>query len=57
MTEEEAEDFYGEKRVAWYRLSPMERMARSALLWQFYLGSGGSLDPPDPQSPFFDKEE
>lgn len=58
MTPEEAEVLWGEERVSWYRLTPMERMARSATLWKFYLKAGGSLDSrPDIQSPFDDPEE
>lgn len=28
----------------WYRLTPMERIAESMKLWQFYLAAGGSLE-------------
>jgi len=39
----------------WYSLSPKDRWANSAKLWETYLLLGGSLDPePDSQSPFFD---
>lgn len=58
MTHDELEALFGEERAAWYRLAPMERMARSALLWDFYLSAGGSLDPIlDSQSPFHDTQE
>lgn len=58
MTHDEFEALFGEERVAWYQLSPMERMARSAVLWEFYLSAGGSLDPVvDSQSPFYDEQE
>jgi hypothetical protein len=37
----------------WYAMTPLERWRESAVLWQFYLEAGGSLDPePDSQSPF-----
>jgi hypothetical protein len=37
----------------WYAMTPLERWRESAVLWQFYLEVGGSLDPePDSQSPF-----
>ncbi len=45
MTQQELEVLFGEERAAWYRLAPMERMARSALLWDRYLAAGGSLAP------------
>lgn len=39
--------------MEWYRLTPLERWRESMKLWQFYLQTGGSLDPePDSQSPF-----
>ena len=58
MTHHEFEELFGEERVAWYRLSPMERMARSAILWEFYLSAGGSRDAGvDSQSPFYTEEE
>ena len=51
----EAADLVGEEWAAWYRLTPLQRWAESAGLWQTYLTLGGSLDPePDTQSPFFD---
>ena len=38
---------------AWYALSPQARWLESQKLWDFYLKTGGSLDPePDSQSPF-----
>ena len=50
-----AEDLVGEEWAEWYRLTPQERWAESAKLWETYLALGGSLDPePDTQSPFFD---
>jgi len=37
----------------WAAMTPQERWAESAMLWDFYLSMGGSLDPaPDSQSPF-----
>ena len=37
----------------WAAMTPQERWAESAKLWEFYLAMGGSLDPePDSQSPF-----
>ena len=37
----------------WAAMTPQERWAESAKLWDFYLSMGGSLDPaPDSQSPF-----
>ena len=43
----------------WAAMTPQERWAESAKLWDFYLSMGGSLDPaPDSQSPFdFDELE
>ena len=39
----------------WYRMTPAQRGAESARLWDTFLALGGSLDPePDTQSPFFD---
>lgn len=58
MNHEELEKLFGEERAAWYELAPMERMARSAFLWEFYLSAGGRLDPTiDSQSPFYDAQE
>ncbi len=52
------EDLYEPEWVAWFALTPQERMAESAKLWEQYLAMGGSLDPdPDPQSPFFFPED
>jgi hypothetical protein len=46
-------DLDNEEWLAWYSLTPQERFAESAKLWEFYLACGGSLDPePDSQSPF-----
>lgn len=43
-----------EEWVEWARLTPQERWAESAKLWEHYLSMGGSLDPePDTQSPFY----
>jgi hypothetical protein len=51
-----AEDIVGPEWAEWYRLTPQQRFAESAKLWQIYLALGGSLDPePDTQSPFFDR--
>jgi hypothetical protein len=37
----------------WAAMTPQERWAESAKLWELYLAMGGSLDPePDSQSPF-----
>jgi len=37
----------------WYLKTPWERWEASGLLWEFYLSTGGSLDPEtDSQSPF-----
>ena len=42
-----------EEWLEWYTLPPLERWQQSGKLWEFYLSSGGSLDPePDSQSPF-----
>lgn len=39
----------------WYAMTPLERMAESMKLWQFYLAAGGSLEAEfDTQSPFND---
>lgn len=52
------EDLYEPEWVAWFKLTPLQRMAESAKLWDFYLQMGGQLDPdPDPQSPFFFPED
>ena len=52
------EELYEPEWVAWFSLTPLERMAESAKLWQIYLQMGGTLDPdPDPQSPFFFPED
>lgn len=40
-----AEELMGPERAEWVRLTPMERMARSAILWDRYLAAGGSLAP------------
>jgi len=38
----------------WYRMSPTQRWHETDMLWDFYLSTGGSLDPePDTQSPFY----
>ncbi len=53
MTEHETDDCSAEW-LAWYRLTPQERWAESAKLWDAYLAPGGSGDPaPDIQSPLF----
>ena len=42
----------------WLHLTPAERLLETTKLWQFYLSLGGRLDPePDPQSPFYFKDE
>lgn len=42
-----------EEWAEWARLTPAERFAESAKLWEIYLALGGSFDPePDSQSPF-----
>ena len=52
-----AEDLVGEEWAEWYCLSPEERWLETCRLWDWFLKSGGSLDPePDTQSPFFDPE-
>ena len=49
-----AELIYPPDFLEFAALSPAERLARSAELWDMYLTYGGSLDPDiDPQSPFF----
>ena len=41
--------------LEWYLLTPRERFAESAKLWDLYLSLGGSLDPEvDTQNPFID---
>ena len=41
------------EQLEWYCLTPEERWQETQKLWQFYLSTGGSLDPePDSQSPF-----
>jgi len=48
----------GDEWAEWYAMTPAQRLEESAKLWQTYLELGGSLDPePDPQSPFYDREE
>jgi hypothetical protein len=48
-------ELVGDEWAEWYRLTPLQRWAESAKLWQIYLSLGGSLDPePDTQSPFYD---
>jgi hypothetical protein len=52
-----AEELVGEELAEWYALTPLERWAEAAKLWEVYLSLGGSLDlEPDTQSPFFDGE-
>jgi hypothetical protein len=52
-----AEELVGEEWAEWYALTPLERWAEAAKLWEVYLSLGGSLAPePDTQSPFFDSE-
>ena len=52
----EPEDLVGSEWAEWYRLTPAQRWAESAKLWETYIALGGSLDPePDTQSPFFDQ--
>lgn len=42
-----------EQWLDWYLLTPSQRWTQSQQLWDFYLATGGSLDPqPDSQSPF-----
>ena len=42
----------------WLRLTPAERFSETTKLWKLYIALGGSLEPePDPQSPFYFKEE
>lgn len=42
----------------WYRKSPIERLYATSEAWENYLALGGSLAPdPDPQSPFWSREE
>jgi hypothetical protein len=42
----------------WYRKTPLERLEVSSEAWTNYLALGGSLAPdPDPQSPFWSREE
>jgi len=42
-----------EEWLEWYRMTPEQRWLENGKLWQFYISSGGSLDPePDSQSPF-----
>jgi hypothetical protein len=37
----------------WGRLTPQERFQWTLQLWEFFIASGGSLEPePDSQSPF-----
>jgi hypothetical protein len=48
-------DFGADERLDWYLMTPQQRWAESARLWETFLALGGSLDPePDTQSPFFD---
>lgn len=54
----DAESLVGAEWAEWYRLSPAQRWEETCRLWQWFLESGGSLDPePDTQSPFFDADE
>ena len=54
----EAEALVGTEWAEWYRLTPAQRWEETCRLWQWFLESGGSLDPePDTQSPFFDPGE
>jgi hypothetical protein len=49
------EDIIEKKWLDWYRLTPMERWARSCKMLEEYIAAGGSLDPEyDPESPFND---
>ena len=50
-------DFGADERLEWYLMTPQQRWAESARLWDTFLALGGCLDPdPDPQSPFFDAD-
>jgi hypothetical protein len=54
----QAEDIVGGEWAEWYRMTPLERWHASGELWEFYLSTGGSLDPePDTESPFYDPGE
>lgn len=54
----EVEDLVGPEWAEWYLMTPQQRWAESARLWELYLALGGSLDPePDTESPFFDPDE
>lgn len=54
----EPEQVQNEEWAEWYRLTPQERWAENAKMWETFLLLGGSLDPePDTQSPFFDAQE
>ena len=47
------EDGFIDEADEWAAMTPQQRWAESAKLWEFYLSMGGSLDPePDSQSPF-----
>ena len=51
-------EYLGEEWAEWVAMTPQQRFAESAILWQHYVSLGGSLDPePDTQSPFYDPEE
>jgi len=40
--------------LEWYQMTPAQRWQATDMLWDFYLSTGGSLDPqPDTQSPFY----
>ena len=55
MDSRDVESLIEPEWLAWYRLTPAQRMSESEKLWQHYLEIGGSLDPePDAESPFFD---
>ncbi len=51
------EELVGAEWAEWYAMTPTERFAQSAILWDTYVSLGGSLDPePDTQSPFYDPD-
>jgi hypothetical protein len=52
------EDMIEPEWLEWYQMTPLQRLEASERLRQDYLAMGGSLEPdPDPQSPFWSREE
>lgn len=48
------DDLDADQWLEWYLMTPQERWNESERLWDFFLRTGGSLEPePDSDSPFY----